>query len=394
MRTFGARARESTAVCPARSRMRDAAARRHDGTSQTLEPTWRGRAVRYQSPDSLTIQNPSKSAIRSLDKRDISDVFSPPPSHSSRFQSDHLDEIHAFIAAYDGNHRRAALGRGPLGYSVHAVRCGDVDLGWGRTRTRQKIRGVPQGAILHLPLGRRHVYAVGGRTLEARPDTAILLAPGQEYTLYFEPDDCLVVLRVPGSALADELVDRDPAAALGERGHARDPAGGRSPERARRDAPDLGRCDGTDGRDASAHLRRHLEAHLCSWMADQILGTRPSSSTPVLAIQRMRVVEEWIDTHLAEPITLGRLCAVAGVGDRHLESAFRAYRGQTPLQFVMARRLAWVRRSLLESGAGRFGHATRARCRIHPSRQVRGALSEHLPRVTFDDASAQLEPVT
>ena len=40
-----------------------------------------------------------------------SDVFSPPPSHSARFRSDHLDEIHAFIAAYDGSHRRAALGR-------------------------------------------------------------------------------------------------------------------------------------------------------------------------------------------------------------------------------------------------------------------------------------------
>ncbi len=96
----------------------------------------------------------------------------------------------------------------------------------------------------------------------------------------------------------------------------------------------------------------HLEAQLRSWIADQILGTRPSSSTPTLAIQRVRVVEEWIDTHLAEPITLGRLCAVAGVGDRYLESCVPRHRGQTPLQFVMARRLAWVRRSLLESGPG------------------------------------------
>jgi AraC-like DNA-binding protein len=64
------------------------------------------------------------------------------------------------------------------------------------------------------------------------------------------------------------------------------------------------------------------------------------------------MVEAWIDAHLTHAITLGRLCAVAGVGDRYLESAFRAYRGQTPLQFVMARRLAWVRRSLLESVPG------------------------------------------
>jgi hypothetical protein len=138
-------------------------------------------------------------------------MFTLPPPHSARFRSDHLDEIHAFVATYDGSHRRAALGPGPLGYSIHAVRCGEVDLGWGRTRVRQAIRGVPQGAILHVPLRRRHVYNTNGGTLEARPDTAVLLAPGQDYTFYFEPDDSLVLLRMPGAALAEELANRDPA---------------------------------------------------------------------------------------------------------------------------------------------------------------------------------------
>jgi transcriptional regulator GlxA family with amidase domain len=87
-------------------------------------------------------------------------------------------------------------------------------------------------------------------------------------------------------------------------------------------------------------------------MADQVLETRPSSATPALAIQRIRTVEEWVDANLANPITLGRLCAAAGVGDRYLGYAFRSHRGQTPMQFVSARRLAWVRRSLLESRPG------------------------------------------
>ena len=30
---------------------------------------------------------------------------------------------------------------------MHTARCGEVDLGWGLTRTRQKVRGVPHGAI-------------------------------------------------------------------------------------------------------------------------------------------------------------------------------------------------------------------------------------------------------
>ena len=282
----------------------------------------------------------------------ISDVFSPPPSHSARFRSDHLDEIHAFIAAYDGNHRRAALGPGPLGYSARTVRCGEVDLGWGLTRTRQKVQGVPQGAILHLPLGRRHVYTAGGRTLEARPDTAILLAPGQEYTLYSEPDDCLLVLRIPASALADELAARDPATARASRGTREVPLVGRRLSTVAAIHRTLVGATKPTAGSASVPQAQHLEAQLCSWMADQVLGTRPSSSTPVLAIQRIRMVEEWIDANLANPITLGSLCAVAGVGDRYLEYAFRKHRSLTPLQFVTSRRLAWVRRKLIESKPG------------------------------------------
>jgi transcriptional regulator GlxA family with amidase domain len=87
-------------------------------------------------------------------------------------------------------------------------------------------------------------------------------------------------------------------------------------------------------------------------MAECILEARPGLSTPGLGIHRIRSVEAWIDAHLASPITLGGLCAVAGVGDRWLESAFRSHRGQSPLQFVMSRRLAWVRRRLLDPKPG------------------------------------------
>ncbi len=235
---------------------------------------------------------------------------------------------------------------------MHAVRCGDVDVGWGRVRTRQTVRGVPQSPILHVPLRRRHVYAMGSRTLEARPDTAILLAPGQEYTLYFEPDDCLVALRMPGAALANELADRDPAAAPGSQRTREIPlAGGRLSALAALHRT-LVEATKPPTEHASASLAAQSEARLCGWMADQMLATRASSSAPAPGIQRIRIVEEWVDAHLTDPITLGRLCAVAGVGDRYLESAFRVHRGQTPLQFVMGRRLASVRRSLLESVPG------------------------------------------
>jgi len=97
---------------------------------------------------------------------------------------------------------------------------------------------------------------------------------------------------------------------------------------------------------------RELTARVCSWIAGQLLGVRTGTTTPALAVRRVRLVEEWVDAHAADPITLGRLCAVAGVGDRYLETAFRAQRGQTPMQFVAARRLARVRCRLLDAKPG------------------------------------------
>ena len=193
---------------------------------------------------------------------------------------------------------------------------------------------------------------MNGRTLEARPDTAILLAPGQEYTLHSEPDDLIIVLRLPGSALADELVGRDPAMAPTRLGTREIPLVGRRLSALA--AMQRALVDATKPASGGVCPPRaeQMEALLCSWMADQIQGICPASSVPALGVQRVRNVEAWIEAHIADPITLGRLCAVAGVGDRHLESAFRAHRGQTPLQFVMSRRLARVRWRLLQSKPG------------------------------------------
>jgi len=306
-------------------------------------------AVRYQMGIADTIRKPSNPASEA-GTRERSELFAAPPTFAAGFRSDDLDEVRAFIARYDGNHRRIALGRGALGYSMRTARCGAIDLGWMRSGMRQKVSGVPHGTILQLPMGRPHVYAIGDRAFEARPGAAILLAAGQEFTIYTEPNDCLVVLRVGASALSDELRDRLPASAgLVTREIAL--TGGRLEALA---SMHRALVQAADPQASSSHrpYAAQLEARVIGWLADCLVGTNPASTRPAVTVQRVRMVEEWVDTHLAAPITLGRLCAVAGVGDRWLESAFRAHRGQTPLGFVMARRLARVRRSLLDATPG------------------------------------------
>lgn len=281
----------------------------------------------------------------------LPEAFLSPPASASEFRSDHLDEIHAFIARYDGNHRRTALDAGPLGYAAHTLRCGGVDVAWTSTAVRQRIEGVPREAILQLPLRRRNVYAVGQRTLEARPDTAVLLPPGRGYALFLEPDDCLVVLRFSGARLAAEVRRRD-------RSRARDPSRAQElplpgPRLAtlaffHRSLVQAG--SGRPGDDAPSPA--HLEARLCSWIGDAMAGAPEAGRGGFVAVDRVRAVEAWIDAHASDPVTLGDLCDVAGVGERFLETAFRRHRGETPMQFLTGRRLAAVRRRLLEAPPG------------------------------------------
>jgi transcriptional regulator GlxA family with amidase domain len=63
-------------------------------------------------------------------------------------------------------------------------------------------------------------------------------------------------------------------------------------------------------------------------------------------------LERWVDAHLAEPITLERLAAFSGVGGRVLQKSVMALRGQSPLEWVTARRLAAARVQLLKGPAG------------------------------------------
>jgi transcriptional regulator GlxA family with amidase domain len=81
-------------------------------------------------------------------------------------------------------------------------------------------------------------------------------------------------------------------------------------------------------------------ARLVEWIVDRLESRLPQEPASTAATARVRDVEDWIEAHLHEPITLGRLCEAAGVGARSLQLAFEARRHATPMEFVMERRLA------------------------------------------------------
>jgi transcriptional regulator GlxA family with amidase domain len=95
---------------------------------------------------------------------------------------------------------------------------------------------------------------------------------------------------------------------------------------------------------------RQCEQHLLESLVDTLCATTAPPRTGKLAARRLADLEQWIDAHIDEPITIGQLSRVAGVRDRCLQLAFQARRGMSPIRFVLERRLAAAHALLCRAG--------------------------------------------
>jgi AraC-like DNA-binding protein len=175
----------------------------------------------------------------------------------------------------------------------------------------------------------------------------MFIAPGWEFTRHSEPGS-VVAIGIDRSALGAEVDSRRSRAACGwtPRSQAIDLRDG---DRALLRIA-LGGLTAASDADSTPPRRELAEARVISLVADLLdRGMDAPGSTP-LAAARLASVEAWIDAHLDEPITMGRLCEVASVGDRSLQLAFAALRGVSPMRFVTERRLAAVRSRLTRAG--------------------------------------------
>jgi transcriptional regulator GlxA family with amidase domain len=87
--------------------------------------------------------------------------------------------------------------------------------------------------------------------------------------------------------------------------------------------------------------------------SDRVVArARTMSRTGKTQTAAVEDVAAWIDAHLGEHITLEDLCEIAGVGARCLQKHFRARSDASPMEVVLARRLAAARARLLRSDAG------------------------------------------
>ena len=276
------------------------------------------------------------------------DIPLQPPPHATRIRTDDPDEVATWAAPRDGRVSRVLHGTGPYGFRAAALDGEKVAVLWGGNRLGHTLRGTARHSIVHMPLTGPQEYRYGRDRVTAEPGDLVFVAPGTEMTRHCGPS-ALFIIDVDPATLAEEMHPRHPNAELPWMHYL-----------LQVDAPPPLRLALADaavrlidalGPVAPARRRLHCEAWFVARLADVLLALRPEAGPARLAVSRLADLENWIDAHLGEPITIGRLCEVAGVGERSLQFAFRERRGMSPMRFVLERRLAAAHLQLSRSEA-------------------------------------------
>lgn len=80
----------------------------------------------------------------------------------------------------------------------------------------------------------------------------------------------------------------------------------------------------------------------------QNLGEKAERSRIAMPLWRIRRVNEYLETHLSEPISLADLARVAGLSPMHFAAQFRLATGHRPHEYLQLRRIERAKRLLLQ----------------------------------------------
>jgi AraC-like DNA-binding protein len=265
---------------------------------------------------------------------------------SVRFRSDNLDEMRAHVTPRYGNHVRVAHGRGPYEYAEDGVQSDRVLIGRGLRTFCQTLRAAVIHPTLFLNLQPGESMRYGRRQYHLEPNTAAIAAPGHEYTRHGGPSQGLA-LRVDTGLLETEIAAR--ALGRSRRWNLQPKPISLSEQRR---AELLGfektlRAAVQPGSPWGAYGQAEtFERSVAGWMAELLLDAAAVRSSTHDTSLRLIRLQQWVDAHLAEDLSLQRLCGVTGMSARSLQKAMLAARAQTPVEFVNSRRLAAANRLL------------------------------------------------
>ena len=257
------------------------------------------------------------------------------------FRSDDLAEVDRFFGEFDGARARVAHSRQPMGCIAHSVKGRFTGIGSTACRVGQTARWVVDGPVFQLTMPVGSVYRTGRRTSAPTGPSSIVIVPSAWEWSRISPPGFVLAVQVETRALQDELQAVRPASSgesLSELVLRDIDATRQARLRAAVEATALATQPG-----AHPQQLKLAEARLLAETAQLIPHGPVRQRSDNLSKQRVLDLEGWIDAHLGEPITLGDLCRIAGVGERCLQRDFEHRRGMSPMRFVAERRLAATR---------------------------------------------------
>ncbi len=240
---------------------------------------------------------------------------------------------------------------------MHGVHLGRTMVGYNRFGAETEVDAgvVDQALIFTLCVGPATIPSIDG--VPVRPDYGTIASPGRRLQVHREPDSAILILRTQIATLEERMCE-----VLGPR--SRKPLVfapsidlrhglGVKMQRLVLDAAEL--CS----RDGSVLeyplLRRGLDDMLLNALlslpsnyTDELQRGRQPSLPPGV----VRRAEEYLEAHVADPITIADVVAACGCSRRALFSAFRRYRGYTPRQFLEGLRFKLARARLQTAAPG------------------------------------------
>jgi len=272
----------------------------------------------------------------------MTSIITNPLNTRVDFSTDDLDELVDYYGGY-GSHRRITKGRGPLEYKAVCSFANQTLASWTHLGLSQFIEATPVDPLIQIPLESGRTYQLGSRCLDVKPGSAVFIAPERKYSIISPPAGDNLTIKLDQQMLIRELNSRlsvDESFAYPLHTHFL------LTDQAKRDLIQILHellffADASSG--DRIDWKKKVDIAFVDWAADRLFPPDSGKERLTPGSRTMERVEAWIDDNLAEPITLGSLCAVAGIGARGLQKAFLRRRQCSPKDWVTERRLAAAR---------------------------------------------------
>ncbi len=283
--------------------------------------------------------------------------------------NEHFLNNHSCFVTKDLDHSREILGQAWERHEINVHKGWKYQVRWHQAYLRRtSLSYTDSPTSLHIVSGPvRDMYRFGmhlsgfamhkinGHGMFLCPDTVALHAPGQEVEVDTQPFRGLILnidrsfvepalARRFGKLPPFEVWARDFSVQTGPAACLRSMCHWMAYEMDRPDSWLLTSSRTADG----------LERFLRGLFLDCLEERRPAGKKRenAAASRQVKRIEEWLDVHFADPVTVDDMADIAGVSVRSLQTAFRLARGCTPMQVLLQRRLAAARDALCAAEPG------------------------------------------